>query len=72
MMAEQSDGTPPRIKVLKSGERVIVDNELTVSRSYMYFYLLLNIGAAVGQICIPLSLSLSLSAPTTLANSVQV
>lgn len=50
MMAEQSDGIPSRIKVLRSGERVIVDTELTVSRSYMYFYLLLNIGAVVGEI----------------------
>lgn len=47
-MAEQSDPRP-KIKVLKSGERVIVDHDLTVTRSYMYFYLFLNVGAIVGE-----------------------
>lgn len=38
------------VKVLKSGERVIVDPVATISRIYMYFYLCVNIGALVGQI----------------------
>ncbi|KAF7590677.1 hypothetical protein BBP40_002569 [Aspergillus hancockii] len=33
------------IKTLKSGERVIVDPELTVERMFMWFYWAVNIGA---------------------------
>jgi POT family proton-dependent oligopeptide transporter len=36
MMAEQTTSTHPRIKVLKSGERVIIDNEQTVSVSFSF------------------------------------
>lgn len=35
---------------MESGERVIVDPAATVSRIYHYFYLMINIGALVGQI----------------------
>lgn len=38
------------IKVLPSGERVIVDPIITVSRIYMYFYLMINVGALIGQV----------------------
>ena len=38
------------VKVLKSGERVIVDPVATISRMYMYFYLMINVGALIGQI----------------------
>lgn len=38
------------IRVLKSGERVIVDPVATISRIYMYFYLMINIGALIGQV----------------------
>ncbi|KAJ7882809.1 hypothetical protein B0H14DRAFT_2565201 [Mycena olivaceomarginata] len=38
-----------------SGECVIVDPTLTVSRVYMYFYLFINVGALVGQITMPLN-----------------
>jgi len=49
MLAEQCVNTRPQIKVLKGGERVIVDHDLTVSRTYLYFYLALNVGAIIGE-----------------------
>ncbi|KAF8243080.1 MFS peptide transporter [Wilcoxina mikolae CBS 423.85] len=49
LMAEQTVDPRPKIKILKNGERVIIDNDLTVTRSYMYFYLFLNVGAIVGE-----------------------
>ncbi|TGZ85616.1 MFS peptide transporter [Ascodesmis nigricans] len=49
LMAEQFSKEKPRIKVLKSGELVIVDHDLTVTRLYGYFYMFLNVGAIVGQ-----------------------
>ncbi|KAK2814077.1 hypothetical protein FQN50_000481 [Emmonsiellopsis sp. PD_5] len=36
--------------VVQKGERVIVDPAVTISRIYHYFYLMINIGALVGQI----------------------
>jgi hypothetical protein len=61
-MTEQTVDPRPKIKVLKNGERVIIDNDLTVTRSYMYFYLFLNVGAIVGEtgMCIHYSLSLKI------------
>ncbi|KAF8920832.1 peptide transporter PTR2A [Mucidula mucida] len=50
LVAEQYKRTKLFIRVQRSGERVIVDPALTVSRVYMYFYLFINIGALVGQI----------------------
>ena len=52
LIAEQYEAKYPRqfIKVLKSGERVIVDPTMTTSRIYMYFYMMINIGALIGQI----------------------
>lgn len=50
LVAEQYTETKLRVKVLPSGERVIVDPRLTVSRIYMYFYMMINIGSLVGQI----------------------
>lgn len=47
-MADQFPRSPPRVKTLKSGERVIVDYELTITRLYGYFYLVLQVGAIVG------------------------
>lgn len=38
------------VKTLKSGERVIVDPVATISRIYMYFYLMINVGALIGQV----------------------
>lgn len=70
LVAEQYKVTAPRVKTLKSGERVIVDPSYTTARHvfldlrfdieaivlhsitsiYMWFYLLINVGALVGQI----------------------
>lgn len=52
LIAEQYEQKHPKqyIKLLKTGERVIVDPTMTISRIYMYFYMMINIGALVGQI----------------------
>ncbi|KAF8882515.1 peptide transporter PTR2A [Gymnopilus junonius] len=50
LVAEQYKRTKQFVITTKSGERVIVDPALTALRVYMYFYLLINIGALVGQI----------------------
>ena len=46
--------TAPTIKVLKSGERVIVDPEATTERAVLWFYLLINVG---GFMAVPTSYS---------------
>ncbi|KAJ2901511.1 putative peptide transporter ptr2-a protein [Zalerion maritima] len=38
------------VKTLESGERVIVDPQVTINRVYNWFYMFINIGALVGQI----------------------
>lgn len=50
LVAEQYRRTKIFISTTKSGERVIVDPSLTVARIYMYFYLVINLGALIGQI----------------------
>ncbi|PLW55686.1 hypothetical protein PCANC_04604 [Puccinia coronata f. sp. avenae] len=53
LVAEQAEteSSTPYIKVHpKSNEKVIVDPGLTASRIYMYFYLIINVGALTGQI----------------------
>ncbi len=50
LLAEQQVETKKRIKVLPSGERVIVDPSVTTSRIFLYFYMCINIGSLVGQI----------------------
>ena len=45
LIAEQYTNTKPKIKILKSGERVIVDPAVTIQRIYMIFYLCINIGS---------------------------
>ncbi|KIW73101.1 hypothetical protein PV04_01245 [Phialophora macrospora] len=50
LLAEQQTDTKKRIEVLPSGERVIVDPNVTTSRIFLYFYLCINIGSLVGQI----------------------
>jgi proton-dependent oligopeptide transporter, POT family len=42
LVAEQYTGTRQTIKVLKSGERVIVDPNATIQRIYLYFYMLVS------------------------------
>ncbi|KAL8702725.1 MAG: hypothetical protein Q9201_004101 [Fulgogasparrea decipioides] len=52
LIAEQYEVRHPKqyIRVQKSGERTIVDPTMTASRIYMYFYMMVNIGALAGQI----------------------
>lgn len=50
LVAEQSTATKMRIQTIATGERIIVDPTLTSSRIYMWFYLMINVGALVGQI----------------------
>jgi proton-dependent oligopeptide transporter, POT family len=45
LIAEQYANTKQKIKVLKSGERVIIDPAVTIQRIYMIFYLCINIGS---------------------------
>ncbi|XDG04955.1 hypothetical protein ABKA04_004570 [Annulohypoxylon sp. FPYF3050] len=52
MIAEQYESQQPRatIKVLKSGERVVVDPITTISVIYMRYYFFINVGSLVGSI----------------------
>lgn len=52
LIAEQYEVEHPRqvVRVLPTGERVIVDPTMTISRIYMRYYLMINVGALVGQI----------------------
>ncbi|KAG5291601.1 oligopeptide transporter [Histoplasma ohiense] len=50
LIAEQYTEEYMYIKTTKKGERVIVDPSVTISRIYHYFYLMINIGALIGQI----------------------
>ncbi|KAF5522952.1 putative peptide transporter ptr2 [Colletotrichum aenigma] len=52
LIAEQYELTQPRqtVETLPSGERVIVDPVMTISRVYMRYYFLINVGALVGQV----------------------
>ncbi|KAK7532568.1 peptide transporter PTR2-A [Phyllosticta citricarpa] len=45
LIAEQYEETSQRVKTLPSGERVIIDPELTIQRIYMVFYMAINIGS---------------------------
>ncbi|KAH7350375.1 peptide transporter PTR2-A [Pyrenochaeta sp. MPI-SDFR-AT-0127] len=52
LIAEQYEASHPKafIRTEPNGERVIVDPGITYSRVYMRYYLLINVGALVGQI----------------------
>ncbi|KIW67394.1 hypothetical protein PV04_06653 [Phialophora macrospora] len=52
LIAEQYEAAHPRpiVYTEKSGERVIHDPYLTISRIYMRYYFFINVGALVGQI----------------------
>lgn len=45
LIADQIPKTKPVIKVLKSGERVIQDPNITIQNVFMFFYLMINIGS---------------------------
>lgn len=38
------------IRTEKSGERVIQDPAITVQRVYLYFYMMINVGACLGSV----------------------
>ncbi|KAJ7176328.1 peptide transporter PTR2A [Mycena crocata] len=50
LVAEQYRRTKLFVVTAESGEQIIVDPALTVSRIYMYFYLMINVGSLIGQI----------------------
>ncbi|KXS96338.1 hypothetical protein AC579_9897 [Pseudocercospora musae] len=50
LLAEQIPQTRPVIITLKSGERVIRDPQVTYSRVFLYFYMMINLGSLVGGI----------------------
>lgn len=51
LIAEQYRETHPYVKILpKTGERIIVDPEQTISRIFHYFYAMNNVGALMGSI----------------------
>ncbi|CAE6461342.1 unnamed protein product [Rhizoctonia solani] len=45
LIAEQIPDSRETVKMLPSGEKVIVDPNLTIQRVFMYFYLMINIGS---------------------------
>lgn len=50
LIAEQYREDRPYIQTLESGERIIIDPAATVSRIYLYFYLMVNTGSLAGQV----------------------
>jgi POT family proton-dependent oligopeptide transporter len=50
LIAEQVTNEGPYTKVLRTGEKVLIDPYLTVQRIYMIFYLCINIGSLSGII----------------------
>lgn len=51
LIAEQVTAKKMQVSTLeKTGEKVIIDPNLTTTRLFMYFYLFINIGALAGQI----------------------
>ncbi|KAJ7501461.1 peptide transporter PTR2A [Mycena galericulata] len=50
LVAEQYKRSKLFVITAEGGEQVIVDPSLTVSRIYMYFYLMINLGSLLGQI----------------------
>lgn len=45
LIADQVPKFRPHVKTLKSGERVVVDSNITVQNVFMIFYLMINIGS---------------------------
>ena len=51
LIAEQYRQTKPRVVIdPKTGERVISDPNITLSRIFLYFYMFINMGSLTGQI----------------------
>ncbi|KAJ9647321.1 hypothetical protein H2201_003921 [Coniosporium apollinis] len=52
LIAEQYRETKMRVVINeKTGQRELMDPAITVSRIFLYFYMMINIGSLVGQIC---------------------
>ena len=45
LIAEQYTGTKQSIRILESGERVIIDPTITIERIYSFFYVCINVGS---------------------------
>lgn len=45
LIADQIPKTKPVIKILKSGERVVQDPNITIQNVFMFFYLMINVGS---------------------------
>ncbi|KAK4497788.1 hypothetical protein PRZ48_010441 [Zasmidium cellare] len=50
LLAEQIPQTRPVVITTKSGERVIRDPQVTYSRVFLYFYMMINLGSLSGSI----------------------
>jgi POT family proton-dependent oligopeptide transporter len=51
LIAEQYKQSKPRVIIdAKTGERVISDPNITISRIFLYFYMFINMGSLTGQI----------------------
>lgn len=50
LLAEQIPQTRPVVITTKSGERVIRDPQVTYSRVFLYFYMMINMGSLSGSI----------------------
>ncbi|OCK74758.1 oligopeptide transporter [Lepidopterella palustris CBS 459.81] len=50
LIAEQYRETQMKVVIDKHEERVIVDPVVTISRIFLYFYMIVNVGSLIGQI----------------------
>jgi POT family proton-dependent oligopeptide transporter len=50
LLAEQIRQKRPKVIVAKNGERVIQDPQVTISRVFLYFYMMINMGSLAGGI----------------------
>ncbi|KAI9279917.1 POT family-domain-containing protein [Umbelopsis sp. AD052] len=54
LCADQYRNTSPYVKTLKSGEKVLVDYDLSIQHLYQWFYWAINAGALIGGIACPI------------------
>lgn len=50
LIAEQVTQRRMKVVTLSTGERVIVDPTITISRIFLYFYMMVNVGSLIGSI----------------------
>lgn len=63
LIAEQYKQVTLTVKTLPTGERVIEDPTFTVSRIYMYFYMMINVGSLLGSVVMVCEYPLRCSPP---------